>query len=275
MGLSLGVNFKRDEPVVDRAIANYFAYVDALIAERRRQPGEDFVTRLVQARDKDDKLDDEELRDMLVLLIQGGIETTRNQLGLAIDTFIAHPEQWRLLAERPDLAANAVEEVMRIRPTITWFTREATEDFKFRGLAIAKGAVLHLLSESAGTDPAKYAAPAFDNRERKPQHFGFGGGPHHCIGHYIARSDMAEALKLLARRLPNIAHDGGAQLLPDSGNTGSVRLPLLVQDRKPTRNSNTSQTVSLTVCTICGTQADSGVRPETPAAAILAIRHWT
>jgi cytochrome P450 len=226
MGLSLGVNFKRDEPIVDRAIANYFDYVDTLIAARRRQPGEDFVTRLVAARDNDDKLDDTELRDMLVLLIQGGIETTRNQLGLAVDTFIANPEQWRLLAEHPELAGNAVEEVMRTRPTITWFTREATVDFEFGGLPIAKGTTLHLLSESAGTDPAKYTAPEFDIRERKAQHFGFGGGPHHCIGHYIARSDMGEALKLLARRLPDIAHDGHAEWLPDSGNTGPIRLPV-------------------------------------------------
>jgi cytochrome P450 len=226
MGLALGVNFKRDEPIVDAALAKYFTYVDALIAKRRREPGDDFVTRLVLARDKDDKLDDEELRDMLVLLIQGGIETTRNQLGLAVDRFIAHPEQWRLLAERPELATNAVEEVMRTRPTITWFTREAIEDFEFRGLKIAKGTTLHLLSGSAGTDPTKYAAPDFDIRERKPQHFGFGGGPHHCIGHYIARSDMAEALKLLSRRLPGIAHDGAAEWLPDSGNTGPVRLPI-------------------------------------------------
>jgi cytochrome P450 len=226
MGLALGVNFKRDEPIVDAALTRYFSYVDTLIAARRLNPGDDFVTRLVAARDKDDKLDDEELRDMLILLIQGGIETTRNQLGLAVDRFIAHPEQWRLLAERPELAANAVEEVMRTRPTITWFTREATEDFEFRGLAIAKGTTLHLLSESAGTDPAKYTTPEFDIRERKPQHFGFGGGPHHCIGHYIARADMAEALKLLARRLPGIAHDGEAEWLPDSGNTGPVWLPV-------------------------------------------------
>jgi cytochrome P450 len=226
MGLALGVNFRRDEPIVDTALAKYFAYVDTLIAARRGKPGEDFVTRLVQARDKDDKLDDQELRDMLVLLIQGGIETTRNQLGLAVDRFIDHPEQWHLLAERPELTGNAVEEVMRTRPTITWFTREATEDFAFRGLAIAKGTTLHLLSESAGTDPARYAAPEFDINERKAQHFGFGGGPHHCIGHYIARSDMGEALKLLARRCPNIAHDGEAEWLPDSGNTGPVRLPV-------------------------------------------------
>jgi cytochrome P450 len=226
MGLALGVNFKRDEPIVDAALTKYFTYVDALIAARRQKPGDDFVTRLVEARDQDDKLDDEELRDMLVLLIQGGIETTRNQLGLAIDTFIAHPEQWRLLAEHPELAGNAVEEVMRTRPTITWFTREATADFVFRDLAIAEGMVLHLISESAGTDPAKYTAPAFDIRERKAQHFGFGGGPHHCIGHYIARSDMGEALKLLARRLPGGAHDGEAVWLPDSGNTGPVRLPI-------------------------------------------------
>ena len=175
-----------------------------------------------------------ELRDSLVLLIFGGFDTTRNQLGLAMQAFLDHPGQWRLLAERPELGPAAVEEVMRIRPTTTWVTREATADFTFDGLAIRAGTTIHLFCESAGTDPGDAgdagsgaAVAGFDITagERRP-HFGFGGGIHYCLGHYVARTDMCEALTVLARRLREPRPAGQAAWLPDSGNTGPVRLPI-------------------------------------------------
>jgi cytochrome P450 len=145
---------------------------------------------------------------------------------LAMHTFVEHPEQWRLLGERPELGPAAVEEVMRVRPTVTWVTREAVEDFTFDGLDIAAGATLHLFSESAGTDPAAVPDGRFDITAGRPEHFGFGGGVHHCLGHFVARIDMATALPLLARRLIDPVLDGEARFLPDSGNTGAVELPL-------------------------------------------------
>ena len=75
---------------------------------------------------------------MIVLAIFGGIDTTRNQIALAMDMFVQHPDQWKLLGEDPELARAAVEEVMRVRPTVTWVTREALEDFNYQGLDIKK-----------------------------------------------------------------------------------------------------------------------------------------
>ena len=83
---------------------------------------------------------------MVVLAVFGGIDTTRNQLGLAMSMFVEHPDQWRLLADRPELARNAVEEVMRVRPTTTWVTREAMEDFTYRDLEFKRGTTIHLFS---------------------------------------------------------------------------------------------------------------------------------
>jgi cytochrome P450 len=228
LGLGLSVSVKAHLPEIESALEGYYGYADGLIADRRQAPRDDFVTHLVEASEDQDRLSDDELRDNLVLLIFGGIDTTRNQLGLAIDLFIRHPEQWRLLAERPELAANAVEEIMRVRPTVTWVTRQATEDFEFDGLPIETGTTIHLFSESAGTDPAAVgAAGGFDiAADDRPKHFGFGGGRHHCLGHFIARGDMGEALVLLAQRLGRVEHDGDPVFLPDSGNTGPVTLPI-------------------------------------------------
>jgi cytochrome P450 len=273
VGLAMGVRIREHLPRIEAALAALYAYADALIADRQRSPRDDFVTCLVQAqagppgppgeheaggpgkargceagdsggpgeargREAGDAgeagLTAAELRDSLVLLIFGGFDTTRNQLGLAMQAFLDHPAQWRLLAERPDLGPAAVEEVMRIRPTTTWVTREATADFTFDGLAIKAGTTIHLFCESAGTDPgdAGDAGPGgalagFDITagERRP-HFGFGGGIHYCLGHYVARTDMCEALTVLARRLREPCPDGEAAWLPDSGNTGPVRLPI-------------------------------------------------
>ncbi|MFI6289018.1 cytochrome P450 [Streptomyces sp. NPDC051018] len=226
IGLAMGVTIREDLGRIEEALASLYAYADELIADRRRHERDDFVTRLVRASRDTDRLSDTELRDGLLLLIFGGFDTTRNQLGLALQSFVRHPGQWRLLAERPELGGKAVEEVMRVNPTVRWVTREAVEDFTFQGLDIEAGTTVHLWSESAGTDPRVFGERSFDiTAERKP-HFGFGGGAHHCLGHFVARSDMSEALPLLARRLRDPRIGEGSEWLPDSGNTGPVRLPL-------------------------------------------------
>ena len=117
------------------------------------------------------ELSELELRETVVNMFFGGIETTRNQLGLAIGLFLDHPDQWALLAERPELASAAVEEVLRLRPTTTWVTREALEDFEFRGLRIEKGTTVHLFSAVAGSDPLAFGhRVGFDITAERPPH---------------------------------------------------------------------------------------------------------
>ncbi|HEY3036848.1 MAG TPA: cytochrome P450 [Streptosporangiaceae bacterium] len=227
VGLAMGVRIREHLPRIEAALAALYEYADAVIADRRRSPRDDFVTCLVQAQDGDAGLTAAELRDSLVLLIFGGFDTTRNQLGLAMQVFLDHPGQWRLLAQRPELGPAAVEEVMRVRPTTTWVTREAVADFTFDGLAIEAGTTIHLFGESAGTDRRAVSAAGFDiTAGGRPPHFGFGGGIHYCLGHYVARTDMCEALTVLARVLREPRAAGQAAWLPDSGNTGPVALPI-------------------------------------------------
>lgn len=226
LGLAMGITLKRDLPEIEEALGRLHAYADALIADRTANPGGDFMSALVKAQRDDDRLSERELRDAIVLLIFGGYDTTRNQLGLAMRTFMRHLDQWDLLAADPALGGRAVEEVMRVDPTVRWVTREAKETFEFQGLTIEEGTTIHLFSESAGTDPRVFGEPSFDiTAERRP-HYGFGGGAHHCLGHFVARSDMSEALPLLARRLRDPRPLPGDSWLPDSGNTGPVSLPI-------------------------------------------------
>jgi cytochrome P450 len=226
LGLAMGVTIRQYLPKIEAALARLSDFCEALIGERMVEPRDDFITRIVRAQVDEDKLSPQELLDTLVLLVFGGFDTTRNQLGLAMQCFLENPDQWRLLAERPELGRNAVEEVMRTHPTTTWVTREALEDFTFEGLRIAKGTTIHLWTWSTGTDPRVVSDFNFDITAERPPHFGFGGGAHFCLGAMLARVDMSEALLALARRLRSPFIDGKASWLPLSGNTGPITLPI-------------------------------------------------
>jgi len=226
LGASFSIDVGNQVPKIEAALTGLYEYVGEVVADRRTHPQDDLVTTLVQATDDGDRLSEHELGVALVFLAFAGMETTRNQLGLALQTLLQHPDQWRLLGERPELGENAVEEVMRVNPTVTWVTREALEDVEFQGLHIPQGGIVQMLSHSAGTDPSAMPDPAFDISEQRPPHHGFGAGVHHCLGHFVARTDMAVALPLLARRMPDAVPDGPGQWLPVSGNTGALSFPI-------------------------------------------------
>lgn len=226
MGLALGVTYKQSIDTIEAATIRLQAFVDALIETRRDNPGDDVLSQLVTATVDGDSLTHEELRNLGVMLAFAGVDTTRNQLGLGLTMFLDHPEQWDLLARTPELDMKAATECMRVRPTITWVSREAVEDFEFEGLPIEKGTTLHLYSESAGTDPAVFGDATFDIAAKRDRNYGFGGGMHLCLGQIVARNDMAVAYRLLSQRITGLALNGTPTFLPDSGNTGPITLPI-------------------------------------------------
>ncbi|GAA5167812.1 cytochrome P450 [Ornithinimicrobium tianjinense] len=226
LGKSFGVRVKEDLPRIEAALDGLYGYCDEVVRDRTTHPRDDMVSDLVRHQ-QEGKLSAEELSVALVFLVFAGMETTRNQLGLALQTLLAHPDQWRLLGEQPELGRNAVEEVMRVNPTVTWITREALQDVDLGdGLVLREGDIVQVLSHSAGTDPRAQPDPAFDIRVEHPMHMGFGGGVHHCLGHWVARMDMSVALPVLAARMPDARPDGPGEWLPVSGNTGAIRYPI-------------------------------------------------
>ena len=231
IGLALGVTIKKDLDQVESALQELYGYAEALIEDRQKNPGNDLVTKLVQANADGDTLSDDELRNALCLLIFGGMDTTRNQIGLGLMSYMHNQDQWELLAANPDLAKNAVEEVMRTNPTTTWVTREAAVDFDYEDLHAEAGTTIHFLTQVSGTDPAAYPNPEIDITAERAPHYGFGGGMHHCLGHFVARADMTIALKVLSAAMTNLRVNGADEWLPDSGNTGPVRLPIAFDKR--------------------------------------------
>lgn len=227
LGLAMGIDCARHAARINAACDRLMALADRLIARARR--GEDttgYVARLTRQFKAMGTLPEQALRDMVVISIFGGVDTTRAQLALAVALFLDHPDQWDALRADPALIPQAIDEVIRTRPTTTWATREATEDFEMQGQPIHAGDTVHLLVHAAGRDPAIGADDRFDITVRRKMHFGFGGGAHHCLGQLVARTDMAAALAALAARVRRFEAAGPADWLPDSGNTSPRALPV-------------------------------------------------
>ena len=226
LGRSFGISVAADLPVIEKALTELSDYLADVVRRREEEPGDDLISALIQESGADGRLSRHDLGVALAFLAFAGMETTRNQLGLALQTLLAHPDPWALLAERPEVGANAVEEVMRVNPTVTWVTRAALTPVDLFGLHIPRGGIVQVLSHSAGTDPNVFTEPEVDITVEKPPHLGFGAGVHHCLGHFVARTDMAVALPLLAQRMPDARPGGPGRWLPISGNTGALEFPI-------------------------------------------------
>ena len=224
LGFSAAIAAVQDR--VDAAVAGLYACCDELTAQRRTDPADDLVSALIAAEVAGQRLTADELRSLFSGLVFAGQDTTRNQLGLAMTTFARHPEQWRLLAERPELASTAVEELMRVYPAVPVVVRVAAEDFTFQGVDIPAGTHLALFLAAANTESDTFGAAPFDITAQRTAQLTFGGGIHYCLGAWLARIEMREALPILATRLGHIALDGPVASRPHVGITGPITVPL-------------------------------------------------
>ncbi len=227
LGLAMGVEAPKYEARFNKACETLFNLANDLVAKVRR--GEDdssYVARMVVEFDRNGDCTHEELLNTIVISIFGGVDTTRALLGLGLSLFIDNPDQWKALRADENLIPATVEEFIRARPTTTWATREATEDVEIDGISIRKGRVVHLLVHASARDPEICEDQAFDITVKRRLHFGFGGGAHHCIGHFVARTDTACALVALRKTFRTVAYVSEPKWLPDSGNTGALSLPI-------------------------------------------------
>ncbi|MFN6121647.1 MAG: cytochrome P450 [Actinomycetes bacterium] len=205
-------------------------YTRGLIAARRSKPAEDLITDLIAAEEAGDKLSTEELVMMVNAVIVGGTDTTRNQLGCAVSLFAEHPDQWALLAERPELAARAVEESMRFFGAVRGTVRFASCDIEYRDVLFPKGTFISIGLAEANRQASVFPDPdTFDITKpaaEQPQ-LTFGSGIHYCLGASLARAELQEALPLLARRMPNLRVDGRITWKPDGvGIFGPAHMPI-------------------------------------------------
>jgi len=185
-----------------------FEFFFEQIEDRRANPRDDLVTRLVEAEIDGERLDDGELIAFLVLLLVAGNETTTNLMNHAVRGLAEHPEQQQRLREHPDLLEPMLEEALRWESPIQGFYRRANEDAEVAGVQVKAGDAMLVLYAAANHDPEKFECPAdfdigrFDVERGSRDHLAFGFGPHSCLGASLARLEAGIALRALLERFP-------------------------------------------------------------------------
>lgn len=189
----------------DRAVVALRDHLAELIRARRAAPTDDLLSTLVQAEADGDRLDHDELVATVVLLLIAGHETTANLIGNAVALLDRHPEQRDALRDGPELAATAVEELLRYEPPVQMNQRNAREDVELAGRTIPAGSIVILLIGAANRDPEVFTDPHRIDLARDPNpHLAFGGGAHFCLGAALGRMEGRIALPALYQALPGL-----------------------------------------------------------------------
>ncbi|MFJ9759894.1 cytochrome P450 [Streptomyces sp. NPDC101149] len=191
------------------ALTGLHELLSDLIDRKRHHPQDDLLSALVAARDDEDgRLSEAELLSTAMLLLVAGNETTVNLLGNAVLALLHHPDQLRLLRDKPELTVGAVEEFLRFDGPVEHATnRYAATDLELGGVPIPRGSVVAVALGSAAHDAPQTEGhdPAALNVARpNARHISFGHGIHHCLGAPLARLETAIALRTLLSRLPEL-----------------------------------------------------------------------
>lgn len=222
-------NLARDFETIIAAQDELDQYIHELIEERRGAQRDDLLSDLIAAEEEGDRLSGRELVSMAEAVLLAGTDTTRNQLACALALFAHHPDQYALLRDDPDLAAQATEEVMRFLGAVRGTARYASEEIEYRDVVFPTGTVIFASFYAANRDREKYSDPGeFDiTRSGQAPHLTFGSGIHFCLGAWLARAEMQEALRVLAERVERIELTDEIEWKPQSdGIWGPARLPL-------------------------------------------------
>lgn len=216
---------------IEQAVEEFYEYAEGLLKARRADPGDDLMSMLIAAEEEGERLSDVECINLVFNILAGGVDTTQSQMAHAIRLLAEHPEQWRLLAERPELAGAAVEEALRYEPITPFTARILTEEVVYRDVVFPQDTVVMVcaftgnrdLEEDGGGDPEAFDITAERGKARP---LTFGAGVHYCLGANLARLEMQEGLVFLSERLRGLALDGEPVFGTVSGIYGLDALPI-------------------------------------------------
>ena len=196
---------KRDRAIENTAVAAvsaFSAYMRGLIAERRKNLGQDLLSELIRAESAGQKLSEDELVTTAILVLNAGHEATVHATGNGIKAMLERGLHGPITPE-------LVDEMMRFDPPLHMFTRYALEDIEFAGINLKKGETIGLMLGAANHDAEKFANPDQFVAHRAPNpHVAFGAGIHFCIGAPLARLEMQAALEVLFARFPKMSLAG-------------------------------------------------------------------
>lgn len=183
-------------------------YLLDLIGQRRSQPGDDLMSRLIAVEESGDQLAEDEIVSTCSLLLIAGHETTVNLIGNAVLAMLRHPAQWSALGADANRAPAVIEETLRYDPPVQLVVRIAADDMTIGDTQVVKGDTMMLLLAAAQHDVAEFEQPGvFDPDRNALRHLAFGKGLHYCLGAPLARLEAAVALSAVTARFPQARLD--------------------------------------------------------------------
>jgi cholest-4-en-3-one 26-monooxygenase len=212
------------------AAMEVYAYANQLAAQRRANPRDDIVTRLLQPNENGETLGEDEFDLFVLLLVVAGNETTRNAASGGMLAFFEHPGQWDRLIADPTLGKTAADEIVRWVSPVNLFRRTSTTDQVLGGQQIKENDKVVVFYASANRDASVFPdGDVFDIGRDPNPHIGFGGGgAHFCLGNHLARLELRVLFEQLARRYPRIRQTGAARRLRSNFINGIKELPVSV-----------------------------------------------
>jgi cytochrome P450 len=198
------------------AVVEARAWIHDLLADRRANPRDDLLSALVAAEFQGGRLTEAELLSTAITLFLGGHDTTSQLIALGMSALVRHPDQLELLRTRPELLAQAVEEMLRYDAPFQMNLRYVTEEVELGAQRLARGDLIRQALGSANRDPDRFDDPDAFRIDRPPaRHYGFGLGHHFCLGASLARLQAQIAVGTLVRRLPGLRLDPDRDPRPD------------------------------------------------------------
>lgn len=208
-------------------LLDFFAYFNALTADRRAHPTEDLASTIANARIDGEPLSDLDTVSYYVIIATAGHDTTSAAIGGGLQALIEHPDQRERLRADPSLMPSAVEEIIRWVTPVKEFMRTATADTQVRGVPIAKGESVYLSYVSANRDEEVFDDPfRFDVGRDPNKHLSFGYGVHFCVASALARMEIDSFFRELLPRLDAIEMAGEPQLISTTFVGGVKHLPV-------------------------------------------------
>ncbi|MFI2761183.1 cytochrome P450 [Streptomyces echinatus] len=210
-----------------RASVEFSDYLRELIAERRKEPGEDLISGLIAAHDEGDRLTEQEMISTAVLLLNAGHEATVNATVNGWYALFRNPGQLAALRADHSLVPSAIEELMRYDTPLQLFERWVLDDIEIDGTTIPRGAEIAMLFGSANHDPAVFRDPGrLDLTREDNPHLSFSAGIHYCIGAPLARIELAASMTALLERAPTLTPAADPRRKPNFVIRGLEGLPV-------------------------------------------------
>jgi cytochrome P450 len=219
---------------IERAVEEFYEYAQELVRARRSDPRDDLISKLIAAEEEGDRLNDVECINLVFNVLVGGVDTSQSQLAHAIRLLAEHPEQWRALAQDPELADAAVEEALRYEPITPFTARILVEAVTHRDVTFPEGTIVMVCAFTGNRDLDGAADAHAGEAERfditadhgSARALTFGAGVHYCLGANLARLELREGLAFLATHMHHLELDGEPEFGTVSGIYGLERLPI-------------------------------------------------